>query len=263
MKIVVKIGGALLDEAASRRRLAEEIAAVAQSGHRVAVVHGGGAQITRYLTQRGIESEFVEGLRATTPEVLDAVLKILGGTLNGELTAAFIAAGAMAVGLSGVDALLARAEQMSPRLGFTGRIAGCDARLLDLLSENGYLPVIACLGGDRAGRIYNVNADQMAAACAASFGAEKLFFLTDVAGVRGARNETLAALTPEECGALIRSGAASGGMRAKLEAARAALEQGVGEAAIAPGAQHGIVGKLMAGEAVGTRIALAPGAVAQ
>ncbi len=262
MKILVKIGGALLDEAASRQRLAAEIAALAQSGHAVAVVHGGGAQITRYLAARGIESTFVDGLRVTTPEVMDALLKVLAGTLNQELVAAFIAAGALAVGLSGVDALLARAEPMSPQLGLTGRTAGCDARLLHLLTENGYLPVIACLGGDRSGRIYNVNADQMAAACAASFAAEKIFFLTDVEGVRGAANETLAALTSGECAALIQNGVAGGGMRAKLGAACDALQRGVGEVLIAPGAQHGIIRKLMSGDAAGTRITMAAGALA-
>jgi acetylglutamate kinase len=218
------------------------------------VVHGGGKQMTRYLAGKGIESRFVDGLRVTTPEVLDAVLKVLAGSVNQELVAAFIAAGASAVGLSGIDALLAEAEQMSPALGFVGRTVHSDARLLELLTGHGYLPVVACVAADRNGQIYNVNADQMAVACAAGFGVDKLLFLTDVAGVRGAGNETLPILTPSQCRELISSGVASGGMQAKLNAATDALERGVGEVVIAPGALPGVVQKLIAGEAVGTRL---------
>ena len=253
MKVLIKLGGTLLDSAESRNRLAAEIAAAAGFGHKVVVVHGGGKQMTRYLTAQGIDSTFVNGLRITTSEVLDAVLKIFAGTVNTELVAAFVAAGAPAVGLTGIDALLAEAEPMGPELGFVGRTVNSDARLLDVLTGNGYLPVVACVAGDRSGQIYNVNADLMAVACAAGFGADKLMFLTDVDGVRGANNETLSVLTPEQAADLIASGAASGGMQAKLNAATEALFRGVGEVVIAPGALPGVVRKLMAGEAIGTR----------
>ena len=104
----------------------------------------------------------------TTPEVLDAVLKVLAGTVNQELVAACIAAGTCAVGLSGMDALLAEAEPMGEELGAVGKPIPSSGRLLNLLLENGYLPVVACLAGDRQGSFYNVNADQMAVAVAAS-----------------------------------------------------------------------------------------------
>ena len=253
MRIVVKLGGTLLDDEQSRARLAREIAQIARE-HSVAVVHGGGRQMTRFLAERGIESRFVNGLRVTTADVLDAVLKVLAGSVNHELVAAFIAQGAMAVGLSGVDALLAEAEQMSTELGFVGRTVESDARLLDVLTSNGYLPVIACVAGDRQGRIYNVNADQMAVACAASFGADRLLFLTDVEGVRGANGETIGALASGDCARLIETGVATGGMQAKLNAAVDALERGVGEVTIAPGARAGIVEALMRGEPAGTRL---------
>lgn len=254
MRILVKLGGTLLDAPESRHRLAGEIVAVAKAGHSVVVVHGGGKQMTRYLAEKGIESKFVDGLRVTTVEVLDAVVKILSGSVNQELVAAFIAVGASAVGLSGVDALLAEAEPMSPDLGFVGRTVHSDARLLEILTGNGYLPVVACVAADRNGQIYNVNADQMAVACAASFRADKLLFLTDVEGVRGAGNATLPVVTPEQCRKLISSGVATGGMQAKLNAATDALERGVGEVVIAPGAHAGVVKKLMAGEPAGTRL---------
>lgn len=254
MKILVKLGGTLLDGAPTRHRLAVEIAACANNGHRVVVVHGGGKQLTRFLAEKGVESRFVDGLRVTGPEVLDAVLKVVAGSVNQELVAAFIAAGALAVGLSGVDALLAEAEPMSPELGFVGRTIHSDARLLDLLTQRKYLPVVACVAGDRRGQIYNVNADQMAVACAASFAADKLLFLTDVEGVRGANNEILSTLTPGQSSALISSGVATGGMQAKLNAARDALERGAGEVVIAPGSLPGVIQKLIAGEPAGTRM---------
>src|SRR5258708_3279218 len=156
MKVLIKLGGTLLDSVESRNRLASEIAAVAGAGHNVVVVHGGGKQMTRYLATQGIDSTFVNGLRITTSEVLDAVLKIFAGTVNTELVAAFVAAGASAVGLTGIDALLAVAEPMSPELGFVGRTVNSDARLLDLLTGNGYLPVVACVAGDRSAQISNV-----------------------------------------------------------------------------------------------------------
>lgn len=254
MKILVKLGGTLLDTPESRDRLAREIAALAASGHQIVVVHGGGKQMTRFLNERKVESRFVNGLRVTSPEVVDAVLKVLGGTVNHELVAAFVRAGARPVGLSGLDAGTAVAEQLDPDLGAVGRPTGSDGRLMALLASNGYLPVVACIGGDSQGTIYNVNADQMAVACAGGFGAGALFFLTDVDGVRVADGSTAVRLTPASIAELIATGVATGGMQAKLESARRALEIGVGRVIVAPGQLAGLVGRLAAGERIGTLI---------
>jgi len=254
VRILIKLGGTLLDSADLRSRLTREIVEVAAEGHQVVVVHGGGKQMTRYLAAQGIDSTFVNGLRVTTEAVLDAVLKIFAGTVNAELVSAFVAAGAAAVGLTGIDAMLAEAEPMDPHLGFVGRTVRSDARLLEVLTGNGYLPVVACVAGDREGTIYNVNADQMAVACATSFDAARLLFLTDVDGVRGASNETLASLTTEQAAELIAAGTAAGGMQAKLNAATEALFRGVAEVVIAPGAEPGIVKKVLRGETIGTRL---------
>lgn len=258
MKVLIKIGGALLDSPESRKRLAEEIRDVVRSGVHAVVVHGGGKQMTRYLSERGIESRFVNGLRVTGPEVLDAVLKVLAGSVNRELVAAFIAAGMDAVGLTGMDALLTEAEPMSQELGLVGRPVRSNGALLNLLTGNRYVPVVACVAGDRFGNFYNVNADQMAAACAASFGAAKLLFLTDVDGVKGKSAAICPVLTASECRTFIDGEIATGGMRAKLEAAMAALSDGVGEVVIAPGAQPGIVHALIAGGPAGTRLVSEP-----
>ena len=240
MKILVKLGGTLLDAPESRARLACEIAALTRSAQ-VVVVHGGGKQMTRFLAERGVESRFVNGLRVTTPEVLDAVLKVLAGTVNHELVSAFVAAGTRPVGLSGLDASLAVAEQLDPDLGGVGRPVRSNPAILDLLTANGYLPVVACIGGGTRGEIYNVNADQMAVSCAAGFRADRLFFLTDVDGVRDGEGRILTTLTPAEIDSLIGRGSATGGMQAKLEAAKSALAGGVGAIVIAPGHEPGEV----------------------
>jgi len=254
MKILVKLGGTLLDDADSKTRLATQIARLHASTHQVTVVHGGGRQMTRFLTERGVESRFVGGLRVTTPEVVDALLKVFTGSVNKSLTAALVASGAQAVGISGIDAALAEAVQLNPELGQVGRISKVNPALLDALCSAGFLPVVACVAGDRSGAIYNVNADQMAVACAAGWGAEKLFFLTDVDGVRAADGSTLTSLSSSEAQNLIREGVATGGMQAKLDAACDALDRGVSEVIIAPGASEGIVDILAAGQPAGTRM---------
>ncbi|MGD0298317.1 MAG: acetylglutamate kinase [Bryobacteraceae bacterium] len=254
MTALIKIGGTLLDAVESRERLAAEIAQAVEEGLEAVVVHGGGKQMTRFLAERGIESRFVNGLRVTTPEVLDAVLKVFAGSVNQELVAAFVAAGARAVGLSGMDALVTEARKMSDELGLVGQPVKSDTRLLALLIENGYLPVVACVAGDREGRFYNVNADQMAASIAAAFPVEKLMFLTDVDGVRDGENNILPSISTSDCSDLIARGIASGGMRAKLEAASDALQAGVGEVVIAPGARVGVIRDLLAGKRIGTKL---------
>src|SRR5713101_3369976 len=192
--------------------------------------------MTRFLADRGIETRFVNGLRVTTPEVLDAVLKVFAGSVNKELVAALIACGASAVGLSGMDALLTEACRMSEELGFVGKPTRSNPQLLDLLIHNLYLPVVACVAGDRQGHFYNVNADQMAVSLACAIRADKLLFFTDVAGVRGQDNVIYSTLGLETCRHLIDAKIATGGMRAKLEAATDAIRGGLAEAVIAPGA---------------------------
>jgi acetylglutamate kinase len=174
--------------------------------------------------------------------------------VNHELVASLNRAGALAVGLSGIDGLLVEAEQMDPALGAVGRVTKSNGGLLRLLVKNGYLPVVACVAGDRQGRIYNVNADQMAVACAAAFGAQQLVFLTDVEGVMDAGRRVRAALTVAESRGLIEAGIATGGMQAKLNAAIEALTAGVGQVRIAAGAAERVVERLLAGEEIGTRM---------
>jgi acetylglutamate kinase len=255
VRLLIKLGGTLLDAAESRERLAREIAQVAER-EQVVVVHGGGKQMTRFLAERGVESRFVNGLRVTTDEVIDAVVKVFAGSVNAQLVTAFRAAGANPVGLSGLSGKLVDAIQLDPELGHVGKPEASDGRLLEILVRESYLPVVACVAGNRNGSIFNVNGDQMAAACAQGFGADRLIFLTDVEGVRDVAGRTCGKLTVEQALELISSGVATGGMQAKIEAAVTALKHGVGQVLIAPGAQSGVIDQLLAGSPIGTSFIL-------
>lgn len=254
MSVLVKLGGTLLDSPELRQSVAAQITAAWKSSPGMVVVHGGGKQMTRFLSERGIESQFIGGLRVTTPDIIDGVLKVFAGSVNKDLVASLIAAGCNAVGISGIDGKLAAAEPLDPQLGQVGRIAGADPKLLSTLHSGGFLPVVACVAAGVDGTVYNVNADQMAVACASAMRAATLIFLTDVDGVRGADGKVIPLLTVSGARDLIESGVATGGMEAKLNAAASALEAGVGEVVIAPGAASSVLSQLLAGIQLGTRI---------
>jgi len=139
-------------------------------------------------------------------------------------------------------------------LGAVGRVVRSNPALLFLLTAHRYIPVVACMAGDAQGRMYNVNADQMAVACAAGFQAQQVIFLTDVEGVLDGSKRLCSELTTDDCERLIAQGVATGGMQAKLNAATSALRQGVGQVRIAPGAASGALSRALAGEQLGTRV---------
>jgi acetylglutamate kinase len=253
VKVLIKLGGTLLDDAAKRTDLARQLAQVARQAELV-VVHGGGKQVTRFLEERGVVSRFVGGLRVSDETVIDAVTKVIAGSINKQLVAALCAAGQSAVGVSGVDGLLTTAQAVNPELQFVGKPERTDGKLLRLLVGAGYVPTVACIAADAQGHIYNVNADQMAVSCAIGWGADKLLFLTDVPGVKNAAGAVVLRLTPQDVTELIQDGVAHGGMQAKLESAVWALEGGLSEVVIASGQEADICSQLLAGQAIGTRI---------
>jgi acetylglutamate kinase len=210
--------------------------------------------LTRYLSERGIESQFVNGLRVTTPAVLDAVVKVVAGSVNRQLVAYLNRAGARAVGISGIDAGLVEAEQLDPALGSVGVVTKSDPALLEALLVAGFLPTVACIAAGNQGQFYNVNADRMAVACAVAFGADQLIFLTDVPGVLDASKTLVPRLSLAAGEALIVAGVATGGMLAKLNAAHSALRQGVPQVRICAGAAPGVLQRILAGEELGTRL---------
>lgn len=236
MKFVVKLGGAALENPQVLERCARSIAALAQDGHRVALVHGGGVQLTRLLAQIGKKSEFVAGLRITDAETRDAALMVLGGRVNKTLVAALTQAGASAVGLTGGDGHVFRARKKHTEhdLGFVGEIASTDPKWLDAIWAMGAIPVISSIALGFDGEYYNINADEMASACAVATKADALVFLTDVPGVKGADGNVMRWLALKDVPALERQSVVSGGMLPKLNACKDALGGGVKRVRILP-----------------------------
>lgn len=240
MRIVVKIGGAALENKLMLRKCARAITELARDGHRVVVVHGGGGALTRLLKQLGYESQFVNGLRVTNAETRDLALMVLAGMVNKNLVAAIQAEGYPAVGLCGGDGMTfrARKKQMSGHdLGFVGEICSADARWLEVIWQEGGIPVVspAALGFDS--EYYNINADEMAAACAVACQADALIFLTDVPGVKDAEGSVIRWLSTNDVAGLAAESVISGGMLPKLEACSLALRKGVGRVRIFPAEQ--------------------------
>jgi acetylglutamate kinase len=264
MSFVVKIGGEVVGsgEAAT---LAADLRTLIEGGARIAVVHGGGPQATALQKQLGIETRQVAGRRVTDAATLDVMKMAVAGKLNVDLCATLAAAGVSAVGLHGASGLVVRAKRRPPKvypgagpdpvdMGFVGDVTGFNTQLLETLWAAGYLPVIACLGADAEGGVYNINADMVGNQLAAALKAERLFLVTSTPGVLRDINDPssrLAQLTCAEAKQAIESGVVTGGMIPKLEEAMAVVDQGVG-------AIH-ILGKLGPGDLV--RAVREPGSV--
>ncbi len=236
MKLVVKLGGAALENPSLLATCAQAIADLTRDGHHVAVVHGGGVQLTRLLAQLGKKSEFVAGLRITDAETRDAALMVLGGRVNKALVAALTQRGVSAVGLTGGDAQVFRARKKKTEhdLGFVGEIASTDPKWLDAIWKMGAIPVISSIALGFDGEYYNINADEMAAAAAISTKADALVFLTDVPGVKAADGSVMRWLSLKEVPALEKAAVVSGGMLPKLNACKDALTHGVKRVRILP-----------------------------
>ena len=223
---VVKLGGKSIETPSGRKQLAERLAALRSAGHRLVIVHGGGAQVTSALAHAGIEARFVNGLRVTdekTLEIAEPVFAQIGKLLAHALSVA----GAPAISLSGRDALITQGVVKDAQLGRVGTVTTVDAETLRHLVFNGLTPVLGPIAVDAGGPL-NCNADEVASAVARSVGARDLLLLTDVPAVRGVTGKPIAVLTRAGADELIRSGVASGGMIPKIEGALAALSAGVG-----------------------------------
>lgn len=236
MRFVVKLGGAGLENPKLLHACGKAIAELVTDGNQVAVVHGGGVQLTRTLAQMGKESVFISGLRVTDAETRDAALMVLAGRVNKSLVAALGTHGQAAVGLSGGDGHVfrARKKKTNPDLGFVGEIAATDPRWLEAIWTMGAVPVISSIALGFDGEYYNINADEMAAACAISTKADALVFLTDVPGVKGADGAVMRWLTLAQIPLLEKQKIISGGMLPKLNACRDALLHGVKRVRILP-----------------------------
>lgn len=240
MRLVVKIGGAAVDDKAMLQQCARAVQQLTAEGHQVAVVHGGGAALTRMMHQLGKESEFINGLRVTDGATRDMALMVLAGGVNKALVAALSAIGQPAMGLCGGDGLAFRARKKMTNgvdLGFVGEISSTDPRWIEAIWTCGAVPVISSLALGSDGEYYNINADQMAAACAVSCHANALVFLTDVQGVKGSDGTVIRWLRLKDIADLERDSVVSGGMLPKLAACKEALRRGVGRVRILPASE--------------------------
>ena len=241
---MLKVGGELLEDAAAMRAIAKTIARVARQT-RLVVVHGGGKEIDAALSQAGIPKLQVDGLRITDERTLQVVVAVLAGSINTRLVAAVNGAGGRAVGLTGADAGVGIVRPAKPHratngelvdLGLVGEpVENADVALVETLTRNAFVPVIACIGRGRDGSLYNVNADTLAAAVAARLRASRLVFAGGTAGVLDSAQQTIAQLSRDAVQDLVGSGTATAGMVAKLRAGCRAFEAGVTEVAVADG----------------------------
>ncbi len=262
MKLVIKIGGESLENPKLRQSLARQVVQLARSGHRLAVVHGGGKLLTETLGRLGISTDFHHGLRVTDAATRDVALMVLAGIVNKQLVAELEWHGQAALGLCGGDAKLVEARKLvlrsnggSKDLGYVGRPHRVNTRVLEFAFRRGLVPVIASLALGPRGEYFNVNADDLAASIAAALKADRLFYLTEAGGVWDAERRLLPLVKLGEIRTLIRRGVVRDGMIPKLRSCLRTLGKGVGEIDIlSPAASNGLLRALGARTRVGTRI---------
>jgi acetylglutamate kinase len=235
MKLVIKIGGAALDDKQLVSRFARTIPSLVREGHQLVIVHGGGAALSRTLKLLGCETTFINGLRVTDSVTRDVAIMVLAGQLNKQLVAAIGEAGQPALGICGGDLRLVLAsKKKQPDLGYVGEVCSVDAQWIERLWGAGVVPVISSLALGFDGEYYNVNADQMASACAVACGAHALIYLTDVAGVKNADGSVMRWLEIGDISEMVQQATISGGMLPKLQACTSALKKGVNRVRILP-----------------------------
>ena len=266
--VVVKYGGHAMTDEALRHSFARDMVLLKCVGVRPVIVHGGGPQIDATMKRLGIQAQFVAGLRVTDAETMDIVEMVLGGKLNKEIVALINVHGGQAVGLSGKDAnlIVATKKQLyrpltpggPPELvdiGQVGEVKTINTAIIDVLGSQGFIPVISPTGVGEQGESYNINADTVAGDIAAALKAEKLLFLTDVAGILDRDKKLLPTLNPDEIRTLKQDGVIDGGMLPKVDACLHALTHGVAKTHIIDGrVPHAVLLELFTDRGVGTEL---------
>ncbi|HST50750.1 MAG TPA: acetylglutamate kinase [Pyrinomonadaceae bacterium] len=269
---VVKLSGKVTEDHSNLASLCEELALLHQVGIRICVVHGGGKQLTELAEQLGVEQTIINGRRVTDDATLDMAKMIFAGKINTDILAALRHRGVEAVGISGVDGNIVLAERRPPKevfnratgesehvdFGHVGDVLEINDRLLRVLLDHEYMPVVSSLGADDEGRVFNINADTIAAEIAVRLQAEKLVMLSDVDGIylrEGERESKISRLSAEGVGALISEGVATGGMIPKLQSITEILRRGVRSAHIIEGsARNALLSEVFTDEGTGTMI---------
>lgn len=259
--VVVKYGGNALAGTSEHDALAlfaEDIVLMHTVGIRPVVVHGGGPQINEMLSRLNIESNFSNGLRVTDAATMQVVRMVLNGEVNPQIVSAINVHGNVAVGLSGEDGRTLQVVPRHPDLGFVGDIDKVRPHVIEGLLDDGMVPVVSTVGVDSSGQPYNVNADTAAGAIAESLGAEKIIYLTDIAGLRrdiADAASLIQRISVNELSALIEDGTIAGGMIPKVESCMQAVRGGVKSAHILDGRiAHVLLLELFTDQGVGTMI---------
>ncbi|MDX1604740.1 MAG: acetylglutamate kinase [Candidatus Competibacterales bacterium] len=266
--IVIKYGGNAMENPALKNSFARDVVLMKTVGVNPVVVHGGGPQIGRLLRQLGKESRFVEGMRVTDSETMDVVEMVLGGLVNKEIVNNINRHGGSAVGLTGKDGDLIRARKLrisrqTPELeapeiidiGHVGEVASIDQSVVEMLTRDHFIPVIAPIGVGEDGHAYNINADLVAGKMAEVLRAERLILLTNTSGLLDREGALISTLTARQAAALIDDGTISGGMLPKVRCALEAVNSGVRAATIIDGrVEHAVLVELFTDEGVGTQI---------
>jgi acetylglutamate kinase len=261
MRITVKLGGSILEDTGIRRSLLAQISKIAAQGHEVILVHGGGKSLNQRLSQMQMTSRFVDGLRVTDAETLEVAVMVLSGEVNKKIVAEMSRWGIRALGICGADAAAIRCVRLSDlpgspaEIGFVGRPVEVDRSFFDLLFKSGLVPVVASIALGPDSQLYNVNADQMAAACASGTDCTSLIYLTDVPGVRDENGSVLDLIGRSEILSMRSRGILSGGMLPKTSSCLEALGAGVASVYILPGSSPGVLARFAEGTLTeGTKI---------
>lgn len=258
--VVVKFGGNAMVDPDLSRSFAEDIVLLRSVGLKPVVVHGGGPQIGNLLDKLGKKSEFRDGLRVTDAETLDVARMVLVGKVGRDIVGAINVHGAYAVGLSGEDGGMIRAEVRDPALGFVGDIVAVNPNIVERLLAEEMIPVISTIGSDTEGQAYNINADTVAGALAGALRAEKAVYLTDVPGLLADVDEAASIIgqsTVSELRSLIADGTIAGGMIPKVTACIHAVESGAAAAHMLDGrVPHVLLLELFTDAGIGTKITL-------
>lgn len=256
--VVVKYGGSAMIGEIMQNEVMKDITLLSTVGVKVVLVHGGGPEISELLAKTGKKSEFVGGLRVTDKETADAAQMALAGKVGKNLASIIGRQGGRAVSLCGLDGNIIRARQIDERLGFVGEVESVDTALIDDLLSLGYIPVIAPLGADEKGQVYNINADTAAAGIAGALRAEGLIQMTDVGGILTSRDDpdsVISEINVSEVPLLIHNGVISGGMIPKAECCVEAIRRGVRKVFIIDGrVPHSIITELLTDEGMGTML---------
>ncbi len=259
--VVIKYGGSALVNIDIKESIIKDIALMKFVGFKPVVVHGGGPEINSFLSRLGIESQFKKGLRVTDSDTMEVVEMVLTGKLNKALTTELSLQGVSAVGISGKDGRLLKVKKLMPEgedIGFVGEVECVDTSLLNTLIDNDFVPVISPVGFDENGQTFNINADYAAVSIAGALNAEKLVFLTDVAGIMQDVNNPDSVYSHvkfDKVNELIADGTISGGMLPKVLCAMAGVEAGVNNVHILDGRlEHCLILEIFTRKGIGTLI---------